>query len=271
MAVMKLDRSASEVFLEQAIKEGRATRQELSIKSIVIDHDLQSRVEMDMDHVKRLASFMDTGIDLRPVVVFRQEKPFKQWLSDGFHRVAAHKARRSQSIVAWVILSEDAKREALLYSVSANIENSKPTTAEDRKKSVFMLLKDEEYRNLSIIEISSRCGVSRPSVSKWKAQFFEEIGLKLPDEVKCEWNGKLSKRARSVLNVKPPRYYVAPSVSPTQKPSAYLCHRQTRIYLGRDSDEAREKFEVLKKEFEETERTEASKKVALISNGNFVQ
>lgn len=143
MAVMKLDRSASEVFLEQAIKEGRATRQELSIKSIVIDHDLQSRVEMDMDHVKRLASFMDTGIDLRPVVVFRQEKPFKQWLSDGFHRVAAHKARRSQSIVAWVILSEDAKREALLYSVSANIENSKPTTAEDRKKSVFMLLNYE--------------------------------------------------------------------------------------------------------------------------------
>lgn len=268
MAIKKIERSASEVFLEQAIRDGRATLQELAIGVIKADSKYQSRVAIDPEHVKHLASLMDLEIELRPIVVFRDPKTKVMRTADGFHRLRAHRSRRMESIRAFVI--DGGEDELILYSVSANLENSKPTSRDDRKKAAMMLLENETTRKLSINEIAKRCGLNRTSVTNYRNEYFTARGLTLPSHVECEWQGKKTIRAAKLTKVMEPRYYVQPGYSGSGKASAYFMHRSKRVYLGQDSQGARQKFDELKKDALEFESAIDQGRATLESNGRIV-
>jgi hypothetical protein len=193
MSAKKLERSAAELFLESALKDGRATRQELSLRSIVIDTALQSRVATDPEHVKHLASLENSGVELRPVVVFRDpEPPYRTLLADGFHRCGARKARRQATVWAFVI--EGTWIDAVRYSASANIENSKPATLADRRKALEMILGQPEFHSLDDHAIGTMCGLWARTVTNNRSKIMTRLGFPPPPPKPRKTN----KRKRSI-------------------------------------------------------------------------
>jgi hypothetical protein len=214
MGAKKLERSAAELFLETALKDGRATRQELSIRSITIDTSLQSRVATDPEHVKHLASLEDAGIDLRPVVVFRNPGPPRQTLlADGFHRVGARRHRKLTTVWAYVI--EGTRTDAVQFSASANLENSKPTTREDRIKALEMLLAEPSLRQLPRNQLARMVGVSISTVCRHYASIHERLGLAVPDQVFVSRGGqsKSVKYGYAFRQTVPRKYIQLPSLA----------------------------------------------------------
>jgi len=173
-ATKKIQMTESMVRLDKALREGAAVKRELGMDSIIVDPDLQSRVGTDPEHVARLSEAMLAGIDLPPVIVFYDSVSGAYWLSDGFHRYSAHRKLDRKSI--WCYVFNGAMKDALLYSVSANLENSKPTTKEDRKKAVMMLFR--EVFDMTDDEVGRRSGVSRSTVVRYRIEYCEQHGLK---------------------------------------------------------------------------------------------
>jgi hypothetical protein len=245
MSVRKLERSEAELFLEAALRDGRATKQELAIKSIVVDHSLQSRVATDPEHVKHLASLEDLledqGQELRSVIVFCDPETKKHLLADGFHRVMARKAHRKPSIGAYVI--DGTRADAVRYSVSANLENSKPTSREDRRKAVRMVFDDLDGLSMGDSEVGRMCGVGSGTTKKIRAEYCQEKGIPIPENVVVRYKGgKFRKIKYTKDHVKKnenlpfrPRVIEGRSV-------AYTSINGKQIYLGQVEDGARDRL-----------------------------
>lgn len=205
---------------------------EMSLRAIKVDTDLQSRVRTNMEVVQEYADeIMRKGI-FPPVDVFFDGNDY--WLTDGFHRYEAHIKAGQDSIRANV--RPGTKHDALLFSVSANIKNPLRLTRDDRRKAVEMLLADSEYRKFSDAEIGRRCGVSGVHVGRLRQAFNERHAI-ADESVRLQVRG-----GRKIAVQKPQtgvsRYWV------DKKGYAYLCRNDnTKKYLGKDSDEAKRKFE----------------------------
>ena len=191
MSAKKLERSAAELFLEQALRAGRATQQELSLKAVKLDDRLQSRVGTMTSHVQHLASLLDLGLELRGIVAFRDPAKANPALlvADGFHRVKAYRSKGRTSIPGFVI--DGTESDAILYSVSANLANSQPTGKEDRRKAVEMMLADAEFFTWGDGEIGRRCGVGITTTAKYRREYCSRLGIPLPTQVKIFGDGAL--------------------------------------------------------------------------------
>lgn len=247
MGAKKLERSAAEVFLEQALREGRATKQELNIARITADPKLQSRVEMDMNHVKHLSGLMDIGVDLRPIVVFLEGTIY--WLADGFHRLRAHKNKLGVDSI-WAYVIQGTKRDAILYSASANLENSKPTSKEDRRKAAMMVLADPECFSWSDSEIGRRCGLAPSSIARVRLDYCKETGIDLPEQVVNFRRGvnvltPYKRRARKPINREPLKMR---SVNHRGKKTYRVSVNGKYINLGSDEETAARKLLAIRHE-----------------------
>jgi hypothetical protein len=183
MATTKLEQSAAEASLEAALKDGRATRQELAIRSITVDPALQSRVATDPKHVEHLASLEAMGEELRPVVAFLDRKARRSalrrpLLADGFHRVEVRRRRGKRTIWAYVV--EGTRADAVRYSAGANLANSKPTSREDRLKALEMLLSEPENVALSSNQLAKLCGLNDGAVAQHREAIGRRKGVEPP-------------------------------------------------------------------------------------------
>jgi hypothetical protein len=151
--------------------------QEMGIRHIRVDHGLQSRVATDMEVVKNYSDAVVAGAVFPPVVVFFDGKVY--WLADGFHRIEGHKRAGKTSINAEV--KQGDRRDAIIYSVGANLTMGVHPTKEDREKGAMMLLSDEQYFNYTDTEISRRSGLSRTAVTKLRKAYCESNGKKIPE------------------------------------------------------------------------------------------
>jgi len=134
----------------------------VKLDKIYIDGGTQPRVEIDEDLVAEYADEMRDGDTFPPVILFNDGA--KYWLADGFHRYHASKKVGYLEIEADV--KNGTKRDAVLYSVSANGKHGKRRTNPDKRKAVKTLLEDEEWSQWSDREIARKCEVSNPFVSK---------------------------------------------------------------------------------------------------------
>jgi hypothetical protein len=200
MGAKKLERSAAELFLEAALKDGRAARREMSLKAITVDHSLQSRVATDPEHVKHLAGLEDAGVELRPGVVFTNPESGETLLADGFHRHGARVRRRRETM--WVYEIEGTRTDAVRYSASANLENSKPTTGADRLKALEMLLADPEFKELPARELGLLCGLNRSTVHRHRDELCRNLGVEPPTHVRCTGKG-LAEGSTWMMPLKP--------------------------------------------------------------------
>lgn len=153
-----LHQSGSEwLFLLQRIMK-------LQISKIRIDGGTQPRKHTNEEIVSEYASAISEGENFPPVVVFNDGTEY--WLADGFHRYHATKKVGYLEIEADV--KQGTRRDAILYSVGANSNHGLRRSNEDKRKAVLTLLEDEEWSQWSNEEISRKCAVSAPTVSKYR-------------------------------------------------------------------------------------------------------
>lgn len=128
----------------------------LMIDSIRLDGGTQSRVKLREATVDEYAEAIRAGVELPPVVVF--DDGVDIWLADGFHRLHAHRAAKAAEIDCEV--RDGTKRDALLFSLRANVTHGLPRSNEDKRKVVKSILDDTEWVTWSDSTIAKECGVS---------------------------------------------------------------------------------------------------------------
>lgn len=136
----------------------------VKIDKISIDGGTQPREDIDEEIVSEYANGMIEGDKFPPVVLFNDGA--KYWLADGFHRYHASKKIGYLEIEAEV--KSGTKRDAVLYSVSANAKHGLRRTNADKRKAVMTLLEDEEWSQWSDSEIARRCAVNHKTVAKYR-------------------------------------------------------------------------------------------------------
>lgn len=149
--------------------------EKLAIDQILMDSTCQSR-SMNGSTVYDYADLMKAGTEFPPVTVYHDGEHY--WLADGFHRVAAAKEAGLTTIAATI--EAGSQRDAVLYSLGpANVAHGLPLTRSERTKRVERLLSDPEWSQWSDREIARHCGVSHPTVAR-----FRELTGKLSSERK---------------------------------------------------------------------------------------
>lgn len=133
----------------------------LDLQSIKIDGGTQPRAKLDESVVSEYADAIIAGANFPPVVVFHDGKAY--WLADGFHRFHAHRKARAIEIAADV--RTGTKRDAILYSLSANGEHGLRRSNEDKRGAVKTMLADKEWAQWSDRDIAKQCNVSHPFVA----------------------------------------------------------------------------------------------------------
>jgi uncharacterized ParB-like nuclease family protein len=133
----------------------------MNIGAIVMDERLQSRTEINEETVSDYADAISNGAEFPPVLVFFDG--INYYLTDGYHRVLAHKRAQKVSILCDVV--QGTIRDAILHSTGVNAKHGMRRTYADKRKAVMTLLDDFEWSDWSNSEIARRCGVSPTFVS----------------------------------------------------------------------------------------------------------
>lgn len=133
----------------------------MNIAALVMDERLQSRTEVNEETVSEYAEALLAGADFPPVLVYFDG--INYYLTDGYHRLLAHKRAEKVSILCDVV--QGTMRDAILHSTGVNAKHGMRRTYADKRKAVMTLLDDFEWSDWSNSEIARRCGVSPTFVS----------------------------------------------------------------------------------------------------------
>lgn len=138
----------------------------LSLSSITLDPELQPRTTIDQSTIDEYAEEMNSSETFPPIIIF--DDGAKKWLADGWHRYfAAQKAGLEEIDVDLKIGS---RRDALLFSISANAKHGLRRSIDDKRRAVLSLLSDPEWAKLSNRELSKLAGVSHAMVNKYRGE-----------------------------------------------------------------------------------------------------
>jgi hypothetical protein len=133
----------------------------LNIGAIVMDERLQSRVEISEDVVAEYADAIAAGAEFPPVLIFFDS--INYYLTDGYHRLLAHKRAEKVSILCDV--RPGSITDAIFHSTGVNTSHGMRRTYADKRKAVMTLLDDFEWERMSNTEIAKHCHVSPSFVS----------------------------------------------------------------------------------------------------------
>jgi len=134
----------------------------LRIDLLRTDGGTQPRAGMYLATIADYADEMKNEVRFPPVTVFYDGSEY--WLSDGFHRVAAAKKIRRDTID--VDIQQGTQRDAILHACGANATHGMRRTNEDKRRAAKTLLQDEEWSQWSDREIARRCVVGAPLVGQ---------------------------------------------------------------------------------------------------------
>lgn len=158
----------------------------ISLEQIIADDSVQSRAQLDMLAVSEYAQALEDGIQgLPPVTVFADGSSY--WLSDGYHRHAAHKAAGRTEINCDVRLGN--KRAALLHSAGSNQQHGLRRSNADKRRAVEMVLRDSEWASWTDRAIGLHCGVDGKTVATVRTDL-EFAGEIKPQDVRTTTAGK---------------------------------------------------------------------------------
>jgi len=134
----------------------------IELKKIRLDGGTQPRVKIDDTTVQNYTEVLLDGKDMPDITVFFDG--VDNWLADGFHRYHAHKRAGFTEINSNVI--DGTKRDAFIFSLSANGKHGLPRSNEDKRNSVKSCFEDIELCELSDKEIAKICDVSAMTVGR---------------------------------------------------------------------------------------------------------
>ena len=158
------------------------------IVNIVADHEeTQAREKMNAQTVKHYKELMQEGTKFPPLDVFKSGKDYI--LADGFHRLQAMMDAGIGKCD--VKIREGGKREAILFSLSANSAHGLTRTSEDKRRAVHALLTDEEWSKCSDREIAKHAGVSNVMVSKYRKGLKKAAGEEVEESARGVKGGRI--------------------------------------------------------------------------------
>jgi ParB-like chromosome segregation protein Spo0J len=164
----------------------------LDIKKIRIDGGTQSRVAISEDTVMDYTEALLDGVQMFPVIVFFDGKEY--WLADGFHRYHAHARAKLKEMDCEI--KNGTKRDAKIFSWSANAKHGLRRSNADKRKIVIEALEDIELAGEDARTIAKLCAVSPTQVFRIKNSLnidrkvprpmTEYVELEVPDAVEEE-------------------------------------------------------------------------------------
>lgn len=132
----------------------------LNIDAIRTDGGTQSRVQLNQETLDEYAEAYRSGALFPPIIVFFDG--VDRWLADGFHRYSGAKAAGHEQIYAEV--TPGTRRDAVLYSLTANATHGLKRTNADKRKAIKTLLADTEWSSWSDNKIAKAAGVTDKTV-----------------------------------------------------------------------------------------------------------
>lgn len=142
------------------------TTTKIQLRHIRLNGGTQPRAELNEEHIERLKASIQEGEELPPIVCYHDGSEY--WLADGFHRVQAHYRCLRIDITAEV--RQGTRREAVLYSLSANRTHGLPRTRADTQRAIQTMLADPEWSRYSDREIARTVGCSHATVGTIRAK-----------------------------------------------------------------------------------------------------
>jgi hypothetical protein len=156
--------------------EGAVVVDQVPVSDVVLDSDVQPREHISTQTISEYADAMSGGMDFPAIVVYKDPSSGTLLAADGWHRVSA--ARQAGLATIKAEIRPGTKRDAVLYSVSANATHGLRRTDADKRRAVMRLLNDEEWAKWSASVIAEKAGVSQPFVSGLRRQLEEATGQK---------------------------------------------------------------------------------------------
>jgi hypothetical protein len=130
----------------------------LCIADIVLDPELQPRVEINADIVLEYAQKFVDGVVFPPPVVY--DVNGEKLLSDGWHRIRAYQHLHRKNIE--VELRSGTRLDALTHALEHNTKHGLPFTRDDIRRAIDIYLKT--FKRLGDRAIARRLGVSPTTV-----------------------------------------------------------------------------------------------------------
>jgi len=144
----------------------------MNIGALVMDERLQSRTEINEETVSEYAEAILEGADFPPVLVYFDG--INYYLTDGYHRLLAHKRAEKVSILCNVV--QGTLRDAVFHSTGVNTAHGMRRTYADKRKAVMTLLDDFEWEGMSNGQIAKHCRVSPTFVSDLRKGVGKDTG-----------------------------------------------------------------------------------------------
>lgn len=138
----------------------------LLIDVLELEADTQSRVALDKDTIAIYAQAVRDGVELPPIDVFFDGREY--YIGDGWHRAFAWKEAGVANIP--VVMHNGGQRDALLFAAGANKTHGLNRTNADKRRSVEIMLADEEWSEWSNRRIAEHCGVGDDLVADVRRQ-----------------------------------------------------------------------------------------------------
>lgn len=219
--------------------------QELSLAAIEwLPESLQVRENLDKGWVLEYSRGYAKGDPFPPVLVYRLPKDEdhpdgRLVLADGFHRVDAARSIGLKSIRAQI--REGTITDALLAAIEGNtatFHRGRKFEEADRQNAVGLMIRNEETRVWSDVEISRRCAVGASTVTRIRLRMSTTDGIPIPNKVKKfdmkgNWTGKWSSyRKKSSV----------PSLSPNGHGTYGARIGGSRYSFGGNLDKAKERL-----------------------------
>lgn len=160
----------------------------VELERIVIDDELQSRVEIDdqtvHDYTMRMTKKPDEpaydpeGRMWEPLELYIDEGTL--YLADGFHRYRA--AKRKGYVTFQANIRSGSRQDAFEASLGANARHGKRRTRADKRRAVKRALLNETVARMSNRDIARMCAVSHPMVGEIRKELEEEGNIEVITE-----------------------------------------------------------------------------------------
>jgi FtsZ-binding cell division protein ZapB len=181
----------------------------MNIGALVMDERLQSRTEINEDTVSDYAEAILGGADFPPVLVYFDGISY--YLTDGYHRLLAHKRAEKVSILCSVV--QGTLRDAVFHSTGVNTDHGMRRTYADKRKAVMTLLDDFEWEGMGNGQIAKHCHVSPTFVSDLR----KGVGKDTGDTVKyTSPSGKLMEKKKAPGRAPKEPELKGPEIKPEQ-------------------------------------------------------
>lgn len=166
----------------------------LKLNEIRTDGGTQSRATLSMFTIEEYAQAMRNGDHFPAIIAFKdKDEDGVYYLADGFHRHAAAVTAGLEEINCDVRSGD--RRDAILYSASANATHGQRRTREDVKRAIGMMLMDSVWGRWANNAIAKHVNCDPKTVAARRAEL-EAAGEIEPLDVRITSDGRMMDTSR---------------------------------------------------------------------------